>query len=263
LRENSFRAVGEGTGKSRDLDEFDSSYIHLFLWNPSAAELVGAYRLGPTDEILPASGFEGLYTSTLFKFAPGFQEQISCALEMGRSFVRPEYQRSLGALPMLWKGIANFVFKNPRYRVLFGAVSISDRYQPLSQQLMVSFLRSHYGLSSLSGTVKPRTPFRPSKERALPRQTLELIGDDLDELSTIISDIESNCTGIPILLKHYLKLGGKVLGFNVDPSFSNVLDALVLVDLAQTDPKILARYMGRDQAKEYLAFHQTAELVAT
>jgi putative hemolysin len=263
LRENTFRAVGEGTGRSRDLDEFDSSYIHLFLWNPSAAELVGAYRLGPTDEIMPASGLQGLYTSTLFKFAPGFQEQISCALEMGRSFVRPEYQRSLGALPLLWRGIANFVAKNPRYRVLFGAVSISDRYQPLSQQLMVSFLRSHYGLSSLSGTVKPRTPFRPSKDRALPRQTLELIGDNLDELCTIISDIESNCTGIPILIKHYLKLGGKVLGFNVDPSFSNVLDALVLVDLAQTDPKILARHMGRDQAAEYLDFHQAAELVAS
>ncbi len=262
LRESTFRTVGEGTGKSRDLDEFDSSYIHLFLWNPSVAELVGAYRLGPTDEIMPASGLQGLYTSTLFRFAPGFQEQISCALEMGRSFVRPEYQRRLGALPMLWKGIANFVFKNPRYRVLFGAVSISNQYQPLSQQLMVSFLRSHCCLSSLSGAVKPRTPFRPSNDRALPKQTLELIGDNLDELSTIISDIESNSTGIPILIKHYLKLGGKVLGFNVDPSFSNVLDALVLVDLAQTDPKILARHMGRDQAAEYLAFHQAAELVA-
>ena len=261
LREYSFRAVGEGTGKSRDLDEFDSGYIHLFLWSPSAAELVGAYRLGPTDEILPASGLQGLYTSTLFEFAPGFQEQICCALEMGRSFVRPEYQRSLGALPLLWKGIGNFVFNNPRYRVLFGAVSISNRYQPLSQQLMVSFLRSHYCLSSLSGAVKPRTPFRPSRDRDLPQQTIELIGNNLDELSTIISDIEANCTGIPILIKHYLKLGGKVLDFNVDPSFSNVLDALVLVDLAQTDPKILARHMGKDQATEYFAFHRTAELV--
>jgi putative hemolysin len=163
---------------------------------------------------------------------------------------------------MLWKGIGNFVLKNPRYRVLFGAVSISNRYQPLSQQLMVSFLRSHYCLSSLSGTVRPKTPYRPSRDRDLPQQTIELIGNNLDELSTIISDIESNCTGIPILIKHYLKLGGKVLGFNVDPNFSNVLDALVLVDLAQTDPKILERYMGKDRATEYLAFHREAELVA-
>jgi hypothetical protein len=181
---------------------------------------------------------------------------------MGRSFIRPEYQRSLAALPMLWKGIANFVLRNSRYRILFGAVSISNRYQPLSQQLMVSFLRSHYGLSSVSSAVRPRTPFRPSKDRDLPRQTIELIGNNLDELSTIISDIESDCTGIPILMKHYLKLGGKVLDFNVDPNFSNVLDALVLVDLAQTDLKILERYMGKDQAAEYLAFHRAAELVA-
>ena len=89
-----------------------------------------------------------------------------------------------------------------------------------------------------------------------------LIGNDLDELSTIISDIESNCTGIPILLKHYLKLGGSVLGFNMDPDFRNVLDALILVDLIQTDAKILERFMGKDQAADYLAFHQEREPVA-
>jgi putative hemolysin len=262
LREISFRAVGEGTGKSRDLDEFDSSYIHLFLWNRGAGELVGAYRLGPTDEILPVSGLQGLYTSTLFSFAPGFQRLIACALEMGRSFVRPEYQRSLAALPMLWKGIGSFVLKNPKYRVLFGAVSISNRYQPLSQQLMMSFLRSYHSLSSLSGTVRARTPFRPLRNRDLVQQTIELIGNDLDELGTIISDIESNCLGIPILLKHYLKLGARVLGFNVDPGFGNVLDALILVDLTQSGLMILERFMGKDRAAEYLAFHQGKELVA-
>ena len=262
LREISFRTVGEGSGKSCDLDEFDATYMHLFLWNASSGQLVGGYRLGPTDEILPAAGLRGLYTSTLFNLTSGFEDRVGCALEMGRSFVRPEYQNSLGALPMLWKGIGKFVLKHPRYQILFGAVSISNRYQPLSQQLMVSFLRSHYTSNSLSATVKPRTPFHPVKDRGLARKTVELIGNNLDELSTIISDIESNCTGIPILLKHYLKLGGKVLDFNVDPNFSNVLDALILVDLAQTDPKILERYMGKDKAAEYLAFHRDKELVA-
>ena len=182
---------------------------------------------------------------------------------MGRSFVRPEYQRSLGALPLLWKGIGRFVLKNPRYRILFGAVSISNRYRPLSRHLMVSFLRSHHYLSSLSGMVKARTPFRPTGERDFARQTVELVGNNLDELSTIISDIESNGAGIPILLKHYLKLGGRILGFNVDPSFSNVVDGLILVDLTQTDAKILERFMGKDQAAAYLAFHQETELVAS
>ena len=175
---------------------------------------------------------------------------------MGRTFVRPEYQRSLGALPLLWKGIGKFVLRNPRYRILFGAVSISNRYRPLSRQLMVSFLQSYHYLSSLSGTVKARTPFRPTGERDFVQQTVELVGDNLDELSTIISDIESNGVGIPILLKHYLKLGGRMLGFNVDPSFSDVVDGLILVDLTQTSTKILARFVGQDQAAAYLAYHQ-------
>jgi putative hemolysin len=205
----------------------------------------------------------GLYTSTLFNFAAGFRQQVAHALEMGRSFVRPEYQCSLGALPLLWKGIGRFILRNPRYRILFGAVSISNLYQPLSRHLMVSFLRSHHFLSSLSGTVKARTPFRFMRGGDFARQTIDLVGNNLDELSTIISDIESNGAGIPILLKHYLKLGGRILGFNVDPSFSNVVDALILVDLTQTDAKILQRFMGKDQAAEYLAFHQEPELVGT
>jgi putative hemolysin len=261
LREISFRAAGEGSGKPRDLDEFDSTYIQLFVWNRNAGELVGGYRLGPTDEILPASGLRGLYTSTLFDFAPGFQRRIACALEMGRTFVRPEYQRSLGALPLLWKGIGRFILRNPRYRILFGAVSISNRYRPLSRHLMVSFLRSYHYLRSLSGMVEARTPFRPTGEREFVEQTVELVGNNLDELSTIISDIESNGAGIPILLKHYLKLGGRMLGFNVDPSFSDVVDGLILVDLTQTDAKILERFVGQDQAAAYLAYHQGADRV--
>ena len=261
LREISFRAAGEGSGKSCDLDEFDSAYVHLFSWNCRTSELVGGYRLGPTDEILPTSGMQGLYTSTLFSFHPGFQRRIACALEMGRSFVRPEYQRSLGALPLLWKGIGRFILKHPHYRILFGAVSISNRYRPLSRQLMVSFLRSHHSLHSLAGMVKAKSPFRPTGKGDFARQTIELVGNDLDELSIIISDIESNGAGVPTLLKHYLKLGGRILGFNVDSCFSQVVDALMLVDLTQTDTKILGRFMGKDQAASYLAFHQQAELV--
>ncbi len=262
LREVSFRAAGEGSGKALDLDEFDSTYIHLFIWNRRTGELVGGYRLGPTDEILPASGLRGLYTSTLFNFTPSFQQSITCALEMGRTFIRPEYQRSPGALPLLWKGIGRFVLKNPRYRLLFGAVSISNRYRPLSRQLLVSFLRSYHYLNSLSGMVKARTPFRTTREKAFVQQTLDLVGDNLDELSTIISDIESNGAGVPILIKHYLRLGGRMLGFNVDPSFSDVVDGLILVDLTQTETKILERFVGQNQAAAYLAYHQeTAHLV--
>jgi len=262
LREIAFRAEAEGSGKARDLDEFDSAYIHIFLWNPKAHEIVGAYRLGPTDEILPASGLHGLYTSTLFNLDADFPRRVDPALEMGRSFIRPEYQRAFGALLLLWMGIGKFILKNPRYRMLFGAVSISSRYRPLSRQLMVSYLRSHHYLQSLAGLVKARNPFRPKGGQAFERQTIELIGDDADELSTIISDMESDGAGIPVLLRHYLKLGGRFLGFNVDPNFSNVVDGLILVDLTQVDMKILERFMGKNEAAGYVASHRGMNLLA-
>jgi hypothetical protein len=93
LRELTFRKVGEGSGKPMDLDRFDDHYRHLFLWNKEKKELAGAYRLGLTDRIIERNGARGLYTYKLFKFRPGFTDRIENAIEFGRSFIRPEYQK--------------------------------------------------------------------------------------------------------------------------------------------------------------------------
>ena len=87
LREIAFRAVGEGTGRARDLDVFDQTYRHLFVWDRQRHEIAGAYRLGATDEILAASGTAGLYTRTLFDYGDALLTQLGPALELGRSFV--------------------------------------------------------------------------------------------------------------------------------------------------------------------------------
>ena len=121
LREVTFRQVGEGTGKSLDLDRFDDYYWHLLLWHKTKRELVGAYRAGNTAEILPAYGVAGLYTSTLFRYDERFFQKLGPALEMGRSFVRPEYQRQYAPLLLLWKGIARLIATRPEIPVLFGA----------------------------------------------------------------------------------------------------------------------------------------------
>src|SRR5690606_39210182 len=111
LREITFRATDEGTGKSIDVDEFDEYYQHLFVWNKEKAEIVGAYRLGRTDNIIKRFGKKGLYTTTLFNIKSSFFDEINPALEMGRSFVRIEYQRSFSPLLMLWRGIGHYVAK--------------------------------------------------------------------------------------------------------------------------------------------------------
>src|SRR5271157_1073548 len=255
LREVAFRQVGEGTGKSIDIDRFDFFYTHLFAWNVARNEVVGAYRVAPTDEILSSRGREGLYTNTLFQFKDGFLERISPALELGRSFIRPEYQRSFNALMLLWKGIGEIVVRNPRYRTLFGAVSISNRYQPLSQRLMVEYLERHHSLPELAQSVRPRKPFRA--ETGWPGKASPV--GDLEDLSVLVAEIEANQLSVPILLKHYLKLNGKMLSFNVDKNFSDVVDGLVLVDLTKTNETILKRYMGAQAAASFLAYHRAVQ----
>ncbi|MGH8580449.1 MAG: lysophospholipid acyltransferase family protein, partial [Gammaproteobacteria bacterium] len=139
LRELTFRRVGEGTGKAADIDLFDSYYLHLFAWDRENEKLVGAYRMGLTDDIIARFGTKGLYTNTLFKLKRPALARLNPAIELGRSFVRPAYQKRFGALLLLWSGIGHFVASHPRYRFLFGPVSISNDYRLISQQLMVAF----------------------------------------------------------------------------------------------------------------------------
>ena len=255
LREITVRAAGEGTGKDLDLDCFDSYYLHLFLWNKVRRELVGAYRIGSVHEILALFGPRGLYTSTLFHYDPEFFRRIGPALELGRSFVRPEYQRLFPPLLLLWKGLAAYVARNPEAPVLFGAVSVSNEYNPASRRLLAHFLELHRRDDSLAPLVRPRRQFRPARDSELDGQVMNNVLPDLDSISIPISDIETDGKGVPILLKQYLKLGGKLLGFNVDPSFSETLDGLILVDLRQTEESMLRRYMGPEKATRFLEYH--------
>jgi len=258
LRELTFRRAGEGTGKSRDLDSFDHYYWHVLLWHKTKQELVGAYRAGSTKEILAERGVAGLYTSTLFRYDERLFEKLGPALELGRSFVRPEYQRQYAPLLLLWKGIARLVATRPEIPVLFGAVSISNDYTQASREMIYRFFESRMQEDSLAGLIVPRRKFRPGLLRPWDCQAMCRALRDLDELSQPITDIESDGKGLPILLRQYAKIGGKLLGFNVDRKFSNVLDGLVVVDLRQTDPSVLDRYMGKESAAKFRSIHGLA-----
>ncbi|HUA14891.1 MAG TPA: GNAT family N-acyltransferase [Verrucomicrobiae bacterium] len=255
LREVTFRAVGEGTGKRLDLDRFDDYYWHLLLWSREKRELVGAYRAGSTAEILPEHGIAGLYTSTLFRYDEQLFQRLGPALELGRSFVRPEYQRQYAPLLLLWKAIARLVATRPEIPVLFGAVSISNDYNRASQELILRYFEARMQEDELAGFVEPRKPFRPSMLRRWDCHSLCQALRDLDELAQPITDIEADGKGLPILLRQYAKIGGRLLGFNVDRKFSNVLDGLVLVDLRQTEPAVVERYMGREAAARFWQLH--------
>lgn len=259
LREITFRAAGEGTGRSVDLDQFDAYYWHLLLWNKEKQELAGAYRAGNTDEIIRAHGIKGLYTNTVFRYDEKLFLKIGSALELGRSFVRPEYQRQYAPLLLLWKGIARFVAAHPETPVLFGAVSISNEYSSLSREMMVRYFEQRQVNDEdgreFADLIHARTPFRAPILRRWDCGALCSLLRDLDELAEPISDLEEDGKGLPILLKQYAKVGGRLVGFNLDRKFSDVVDGLVIVDLRQTDPPVLERYMGKQGYAGFRRFH--------
>lgn len=255
LRERTYRAIGEGTGRSLDLDRFDDHYLHLFLWDRAARQVVGAYRLGRTDHIAGECGVDGLYTRTLFRYDERLIARLSPALELGRSFIRVEYQKDYSPLLLLWKGIGQFVIRHPEYRVLFGPVSISARYSDSSHHLLMSFLQQNHLDRDLAELVDAVNPARAHRAGA-PMPTTP---SSLEEAHKLVALAEADGKGVPVLLRQYLKLNARLLGFNVDPDFGDALDALMMVDLTAVAPSILNRYFGRTAAAEFLAFHRRTQ----
>jgi len=252
LREVAFRAVGEGTGKARDLDRFDLDYRHLVLWDRNAHAIAGAYRLGATDELGDA---QRLYTSTLFDYDAGALESLGPALELGRSFVAPGWQRSYGPLLTLWKGIGAFVAQNPRYRRLFGPVSMSADYDVLSRQLVAHWLEAKNAHEGLRGRVHGKRPFEWRRVDGLAPERMRALVEGGVDLARLVPRIERDEKGIPVLLREYLKLGGKLIALNVDANFQDALDALVVVDLLEADTRLVERYLGVDGAASLREFH--------
>ena len=252
LRELAFRAVGEGTGRETDLDAFDDHYQHLFVWNRVRREVAGAYRIGATDRILASKGSGGLYTTTLFRYDERLLSHLAPALELGRSFVRQDYQRGSNVLLLLWRGIGTLVARAPRYRRLFGPVSISNRYSDTSQQILRVFLADHHCEPRLAQLVEPINPPRPIDSSFRKTPGVSMVGD----VEQLVRTLERG-TGIPVLLRQYLRLGATLLGFNVDPSFGDALDALMMVDLTRLPIPMLRRYLGSAEADAFLAWHHT------
>jgi putative hemolysin len=250
LREVTFRAAGEGSGKPRDLDRFDEYYLHLFLWNREKKEIAGAYRVGDVPKILRQYGRRGLYTQSLFRFGHGFLAGLGPAYELGRSFVAPDYQRRFAPLLLLWKGISALAWRNPEYATLIGAVSVSNQYSTASRELIARYFERQK-----SKSVKARKPLRGNFVQNWELRALCSLLPGVDDLSDPIADLEPDGKGVPILVKQYVKLGGQLLAFSVDPKFGNTLDGFVMLDLRNTQPEILARYMGKQRAADFLAWH--------
>lgn len=247
LREVSFRAVGEGTNNRRDLDSYDQDYYHLILWDRDDLEIVGAYRFGDAKAIIEKKSVQGLYSASLFNYNEQMQEYFEHGLELGRSFVQPKYwgKRSLD---YLWFGIGAFLQRHPRFRYLFGPVSLSDHYPKAAKDLLVQFYLLYFKQATPSATGK--LPYLLPKDFEHP-----FTGQDYKADFTQLKHLLSNMgMAVPTLYKQYTETyedgGVHFVDFNIDPAFNNCVDGLAIGDISRLKPKKRARYMPEAQHKE-------------
>ncbi len=242
LREMTFRYVGEGTGKKSDTDDFDLYYKHIVLWDKDEEEVVGAYRIGEAKEIIESKGIDGLYTSRIFEYHTHSLEMLKQGIELGRSFVQPKYWGSR-ALDYLWQGIGAYVRFHPRVKYLFGAVSISDRFNEYSKALMVDFYTNYFGASTKD--VEHRNRYIFDYEYKL--KNVFCYDDYKKDMRTLKKELEFQGFSLPTLYKQYTEVceadGVKFYDFGYDMQFGNCLDGFIIVDLDKLKPQKRERYI--------------------
>lgn len=233
LREETFRDIGEGTGKSIDLDEYDPHYLQLFLWDKEKYKIAGGYRIGCGDKIIKNIGNNGLYISSLFFIKDDFYKIISNSIELGRSFIVNEYQKERLPLFLLWKGILSFLIKNKHYKYMYGPVSISNNYAEISRSIIVQFIKKHIWDEKMANCLTPKTPYVLSKFDSETKHFLNNSNGTINQLDEFISRFEINNVKVPVLMKQYMKQNAKFIGFNLDPNFSEALDGFMILNISK------------------------------
>jgi putative hemolysin len=225
LREITFREVGEGSNKSIDLDEYDIYYNQLFICG---------------DEIFYSLGKKGFYTAELFKIKGQFTPVLKKSLELGRSFIRKEYQQKPLPLFLLWKGILKYLIDNPRYRYLIGPVSISNSFSKFSKSLIVDYIYRNHFDHDMAQYVKPHKKFKVDFSSIDTDLLLE--GEDsFKNIDSLIAEVETRSMKVPVLLRQYIALNAKIICFNIDPKFADCLDGFLVLDLEKVPHEMLEK----------------------
>ena len=230
LREEAFRAIGEGTGKSLDQDEFDKYFKQMFLWDNVKQKIAGCYRLGIGSEIVPKMGIKGFYVSTLVNIDESFSDKLNHTIELGRSFVTLDYQKEVLPMMLLLRGLSDVVVRYPQINHFIGPVSISAWYPKFYLSLIARFVAENHAIEDeLKDKVTPKTPFIPDFLKVDSDALMKHNMGGVEKFDKFLLRLSNGEYRLPTLYKKYLKLNAKFLCFNVDPDFNDTLDSLLFL----------------------------------
>jgi len=254
LREIAFRTAGGGTGKECDIDDFDTMdppCQQLIVWDPVDKLILGGYRFITGDQIkMNPDGTPRIATAHMFKFSQRFlSEYLPYTLELGRSFVRYEYQSSragataLYTLDNLWDGLGALTVVYPRIKYLFGKVTMYPSYNPECRNMILYFLSKHF--PDDERLVEPITPLSTHMDNAAMKAvfTGETFKDDYKILNKAIRDHGYN---IPPLVNAYMSLSPsmKMFGTAINDEFGDVEESGIFFAIEDIFEEKKGRHIG-------------------
>lgn len=254
LREIAFRAAGGGTGKSCDIDSFDNMTPpcrQLIVWDPEARLILGGYRFITGSDIrMLADGTPRIATAHMFRFSDRFiSEFLPQTIELGRSFVRLEYQSSkagakaLYALDNLWDGLGALTVIHPEIKYLFGKVTMYPSYDPKCRNMILYFLHKHF--ADRDNLVTPIHRLETDIDIASMEQIFcgSTYADDYKILNRAIRNIGLN---IPPLVNAYMSLSPtmRVFGTAINTEFGDVEETAILLTIDEILEEKKRRHIG-------------------
>lgn len=239
LREIAFRTAGGGTGKSMDIDEFDTMdncCKQLVVWNPEAEEIIGGYRyLFGSDWDIDDNGQPILATSHMFHFSDKFMKDYApYTVELGRSFVSIEYQnirknsKSIFALDNLWDGLGALTVINPNCRYFFGKMTMYPSYIRKGRDMILYFLKKHFDDKD-----RLIIPIKPLKIETEESELANIFNKDAfkEDYRILNKEIRELGYNIPPLVNAYMSLSPtmKLFGTAINYGFGDVEETGILI----------------------------------
>jgi len=243
LRSKTFRMIGAGTDTEVDLTPEDEYYYHIVATDKVSGKIAGSYRVGFSHEVIEERGMKAMYLSTVFDFKPGFFEKMGRGMELSRSFVAPEFQKSPAILDLLLRTVGRVARKH-KCDNFFGSVTISADFTPLSKAVMVDTLDRYYSAENdFRSKVDNSQPFEAET------QYHNVLADayyqhGFSGLNTLVQEVEHGERTVPPLMRYYALFNAKFLSFKVEPTFGNAIYCLLHIPLDEMTPRYRKRILG-------------------
>ncbi|MDO5395123.1 MAG: GNAT family N-acyltransferase [Bacteroidales bacterium] len=239
LREIAFRGAGGGTGTECDIDAFDlmdPPCRQLIVWDPEERIILGGYRfIFGRDIRMEKPGVPRIATSHMFTFSPEFIDNyLPYTVELGRSFVRTEYQSSksgakaIYTLDNLWDGLGALTVIHPEIKYLFGKVTMYPGYLPQCRNMILYFLHKHF--PDPDNLVRPIRKLNTNMD--IDAMGRLFCGQDFKSDYRILNaEIRRYGFNIPPLVNAYMSLspGMRMFGTAINTEFGDVEESAIFM----------------------------------